>query len=66
MTVHHDRINPYRIGLTLLFAMGRIVSVLRLVTIEPLCFVYALAFSMMDVTRQDFLYQVSEKMSVVY
>ena len=40
--------------------MGRFVSALENITIEPLCFVYALAFSVLDVIRQDFIYQVGE------
>ena len=38
--------------------MAQIISVIRNVNIEPLCFVFSLALSMMVVIRQDFLYQV--------
>ena len=39
--------------------MARIPSAIRSINIEPVCFGFALAASMMYVTRQDFLYQVS-------
>ena len=39
--------------------MVRIPSAIRSINIEPVCFGFALAASMMYVTRQDFLYQVS-------
>ena len=38
--------------------MVRILSAIRNINIEPLCFGFALAASMMYVTRQDFVYQV--------
>ena len=38
--------------------MARFLAALRSVNVEPLCFVWALGYSMMDVTRQDLLYQV--------
>ena len=40
--------------------MARILSAIRSINIEPVCFGFALAASMMYVTRQDFLYQVSK------
>ena len=38
----------------------RLQSQLRTISVEPLGFVYALCYSMMDVTRQDFLYKVQK------
>ena len=40
-------------------AQHRLTRVLKTVSVEPLGFVYAVCYSMMDVTRQDFLYKVN-------
>ena len=38
----------------------RLSGQLKTISVEPLGFVYAVCYAMMDVTRQDFLYKVEK------
>ena len=50
-----------------MMANQRLSGQLRTISVEPLGFVYAVCYAMMDVTRQDFLYKVEKcAMIVVY